>query len=78
MQSTVLKTHLNGYEVINVNHGPWRVCTQSDRLGSFDTREEAMAFAASLPACKQRAAVNADSNDAAVKQVSDAEGQTKH
>jgi hypothetical protein len=57
MSTPVLqKMHLNGYEVINVNNGPWRVCTHDDRLGSFVTKEEAMAFAASLPAYKQRTA----------------------
>lgn len=50
----LLKMNLNGYEVINVNNGPWRVCTRDDRLGSFATKEEAMAFAASLPVYKQR------------------------
>jgi hypothetical protein len=54
------KTHFNGYDVINVNNGPWRVCTRSDRLGSFATREEAMAYAASLPAHKERTALNTD------------------
>jgi hypothetical protein len=54
------KTHFNGYDVINVNNGPWRVCTRSDRLGSFATREEAMAYAASLPSRKARTALNAD------------------
>lgn len=49
------KMLLNGYEVINVNNGPWRVCTQKDRLGSFGTKEEAMAFAASLPGYRDRA-----------------------
>jgi hypothetical protein len=43
------KMHMNGYDVLSVSNGPWRVCTQGDRLGSFDTREEALAFAASLP-----------------------------
>ena len=51
------KTHFNGYDVINVNNGPWRVCTHHDRLGSFDSREEAMAFAASLPAYQERTAM---------------------
>jgi hypothetical protein len=55
MSTPVLqKMHLNGYDVINVNNGPWRVCTHDDRLGSFATREEAMAFAAALPVYKQR------------------------
>ena len=53
------KTHFNGYDVINVNNGPWRVCTHHDRLGSFGSREEAMAFAASLPAYQERTAMNA-------------------
>ena len=45
---------INGYELISVSNGPWRVCTRSDRLGSFGTREEALAYAASLPSCKIR------------------------
>lgn len=53
------KTHFNGYDVINVNNGPWRVCTHHDRLGSFGSREEAMAFAASLPAYQERTAMKA-------------------
>lgn len=48
------KMHMNGYDVLSVNHGPWRVCTKGDRLGAFGSREEALAFAASLPACKAR------------------------
>ena len=43
------KMHINGYDVLSVNHGPWRVCTNADRLGSFRTREEAFAYAAALP-----------------------------
>ena len=54
----VSKTHFNGYDVINVNNGPWRVCTHHDRLGSFGSREEAMAFAASLPAYHERTAMS--------------------
>jgi len=53
----ISKTHFNGYDVINVNNGPWRVCTHHDRLGSFASREEAMAFAAALPAFKERTAM---------------------
>ena len=49
------KMHMNGYDVLSVNSGPWRVCTQGDRLGSFASREEALAFAASLPGYKARA-----------------------
>jgi hypothetical protein len=61
MHSAMLsKTHFNGYDVINVNNGPWRVCTHSDRLGSFATREEAMAYAASLPARKERTTLNTE------------------
>jgi hypothetical protein len=44
------KMHINGYAVLSVNSGPWRVCTQADRLGSFASREEALAYAAALPA----------------------------
>lgn len=40
------KMHINGYDVLSVNHGPWRVCTKGDRLGAFASREEALAFAA--------------------------------
>ncbi|WP_166405610.1 DUF2188 domain-containing protein [Pseudomonas sp. AU8050] len=43
------KMNINGYDVLSVNHGPWRVCTNADRFGSFRTREEAFAFAATLP-----------------------------
>ncbi len=57
--ATLSKTHFNGYDVININNGPWRVCTHHDRLGSFGTREEAMAFAASLPAYQERTAMSA-------------------
>jgi len=78
MQSTVLKTHLNGYDVINVNNGPWRVCTHHDRLGSFDTREEAMAYAASLPMYRERSAPSADADDMTEKKGAGAEGETKH
>lgn len=48
------KLHMNGYDVLSVNNGPWRVCTQGDRLASFTSREEAMAYAAALPAYKHR------------------------
>ncbi|CAI8886570.1 MULTISPECIES: DUF2188 domain-containing protein [Pseudomonas] len=50
------KMHMNGYDVLSVNNGPWRVCTQGDRLASFGSREEALAYAASLPGYKQRSA----------------------
>lgn len=40
------KLQINGYQVLSVNHGPWKVCTAGDRLATFGTREEAMAFAA--------------------------------
>lgn len=48
------KIHVNGYDVLSVNSGPWRVCTQADRLGSFASREEALAYAAALPVRKHR------------------------
>jgi len=48
------KLHMNGYDVLSVNNGPWRVCTEGDRLASFTTREEAMAYAAALPGYRQR------------------------
>lgn len=70
------KTHFNGYDVINVNNGPWRVCTHHDRLGSFETREEAMAFAASLPAFKERTVMRAE--DEEKKEASEARAGTKH
>ncbi|MCJ8207496.1 DUF2188 domain-containing protein [Pseudomonas sp. RGM2987] len=55
MSSAMLtKMHINGYDVLSVNSGPWRVCTQADRLGSFASREEALAYAAALPARKER------------------------
>jgi len=50
------KMHINGYDVLSVNSGPWRVCTQADRLGSFASREEALAYAAALPARTSRSA----------------------
>ncbi|MBC3954019.1 MULTISPECIES: hypothetical protein [Pseudomonas] len=43
------KTQINGYQLICVNRGPWTVCTPKDRLASFNTRQEALAYAASLP-----------------------------
>ncbi|KAA5841129.1 DUF2188 domain-containing protein [Pseudomonas chlororaphis] len=49
------KMHMNGYDVVSVNSGPWRVCTKGDRLGSFGTREEALAYAAALPGYKAKA-----------------------
>ncbi|MHC8366563.1 SPOR domain-containing protein [Pseudomonas sp. ZT5P21] len=55
------KMHMNGYDVLSVNNGPWRVCTQGDRLGAFGSREEALAFAASLPGYKARTKRPSDS-----------------
>ncbi|MVV50560.1 DUF2188 domain-containing protein [Pseudomonas sp. PB120] len=49
------KMHMNGYDVLSVNNGPWRVCTKADRLGAFGSREEALAYAAALPAYRARA-----------------------
>lgn len=43
------KVQFNGYQLVSVNRGPWTVCTRNDRLASFNTRQEAMAYAASLP-----------------------------
>jgi hypothetical protein len=43
---------VNGYEIISVNNGPWTVRNEGDRLGSFSSREEAAAFAFSLPSRK--------------------------
>ncbi|MFC6340283.1 DUF2188 domain-containing protein [Pseudomonas sp. CCM 7891] len=48
------KMHLNGYEIVQVNNGPWRVCTRNDRLASFGSREEALAYAAVLPSYRPR------------------------
>lgn len=48
------KFQVNGYELISVNSGPWKVCTKGDRFGSFGTREEAVAYAATLPVYKGR------------------------
>lgn len=48
------KFQVNGYELISVNSGPWKVCTKGDRFGSFGTREEAVAYAATLPVYKAR------------------------
>ena len=47
----LIKMHMNGY---SVNNGPWRVCTQGDRLASFASKEEALAYAAALPGYKKR------------------------
>ena len=46
--------HLNGYDIVQVNHGPWRVCTPQDRLATFNSREQAFAYAATLPGYKAR------------------------
>lgn len=56
------KMHINGYDVLSVNSGPWRVCTQADRLGSFTSREEALAYAAALPARRKPANAPASGN----------------
>lgn len=48
------KMQLNGYEIVRVNSGPWRVCTKDDRLASFSSREQALAYAATLPGYKAR------------------------
>jgi hypothetical protein len=55
------KMHMNGYDVLSVNNGPWRVCTKGDRLGSFASREEALAFAASLPGYRSKSNKKANS-----------------
>lgn len=47
--SMLHKQQVNGYQVISVNNGPWRVCTDHDRLATFNTRDEAMAYAVCLP-----------------------------
>ncbi|WP_062383633.1 hypothetical protein [Pseudomonas abietaniphila] len=75
MHSAISKTHFNGYDVINVNNGPWRVCTHHDRLGSFDSREEAMAFAASLPAYQERTAMSEQPATAAKAKPTKAENE---
>lgn len=48
------KLHLNGYDIVQVNFGPWRICTHKDRLASFNSREQALAYAAALPVYKAR------------------------
>ncbi|MDQ0667823.1 DUF2188 domain-containing protein [Pseudomonas sp. W2I6] len=48
------KLHLNGYDIVQVNSGPWHVCTKADRLASFGSREQALAYAAALPGYKAR------------------------
>lgn len=48
------RLHINGYDLISVNSGTWNVCTSGDRFGSFNTREEAVAYAASLPSYKAK------------------------
>jgi len=55
------KMHLNGYEIVQVNSGPWRVCTRDDRLASFGSREQALAYAAALPGYRPRTSLH--SND---------------
>ncbi len=52
---TLHKQQVNGYQVISVNNGPWRVCTNHDRLATFNTRDEAMAYAVSLHTRKAKA-----------------------
>ncbi|WP_080889037.1 MULTISPECIES: DUF2188 domain-containing protein [Pseudomonas] len=49
------KLQLNGYDIVQVNFGPWRVCTHNDRLASFNSREQALAYAAALPGYRARA-----------------------
>ena len=48
------KLQLNGYDIVRVNYGPWRVCTHNDRLASFNSREQALAYAAALPGYRPR------------------------
>jgi len=48
------KLHLNGYDIVQVNFGPWRVCTAQDRLAFFNSREQALAYAATLPGYQAR------------------------
>lgn len=51
MSSPVLtKMHVNGYELINVQGSQWTVCTTTNRLGVFPSKEEASAYAFALPA----------------------------
>lgn len=54
--SMLHKQQVNGYQVISVNNGPWRVCTDHDRLATFNTRDEAMAYAVCLPRRVQKPA----------------------
>ncbi|WP_300631625.1 DUF2188 domain-containing protein [Pseudomonas sp.] len=53
--SLLKKLHLNGYDIVQVNYGPWRVCTRKNRLASFNSREQALAYAATLPTHRARA-----------------------
>lgn len=46
---TMCRVHVNGYALIHVRGAQWTVCTASNRLGVFPTREEACAFAFALP-----------------------------
>jgi hypothetical protein len=43
------KLHINGYDLLSVNHGPWTVSSKTHQLGSFATREEAIAYVTALP-----------------------------
>jgi hypothetical protein len=50
MSSPVLtKMHVNGYELVNVQGSQWTVCTATNRLGAFSSKEEASAYAFALP-----------------------------
>jgi hypothetical protein len=43
------RLHINGYALLSVNHGPWMVSSKTHQLGSFATREEAIAYVTALP-----------------------------
>lgn len=60
MSSPVLtKMHVNGYELVKVQGSHWTVCTPTNRLGAFSSKEEASAYAFALPPRKPTASHNA-------------------
>lgn len=46
---TMSRVRVNGYALIHVHGAQWTVCSASNRLGVFPSREEASAFAFALP-----------------------------
>jgi hypothetical protein len=51
---TMCRVHVNGYALIHVHGAQWTVCSASNRLGVFPTREEASAFAFALPPVRSK------------------------